>query len=248
MKKTLVLFLFILGILVSLYYFVNFKESKVKSNPDLNKVTPGISKDMLFALYGKEDERTYRIEGSNEWITFNRRKRGIIGGAVTFYLKNNKVVEWKLDDREEIIKEYLGEFCSKTIVVNFPKMYSAIKYVLGKIPLKDFLYLTERNYPVLFTEYYYQDMPRFANSSEIIILEDDPPTFTEGLYFVKLSAELEVSGSVNDIVGVVAHELAHRMLGHSSSKYTELMEEEANNLVRNWGFEEELVGAKEHYQ
>lgn len=150
--------------------------------------------------------------------------------------------------RQKLAKEYLDEFCSRAIVNSCPKMYAAIRDVLARMPVKSFFVITQRDYPILFTEYHYEGQGRLAVSSSIRRMEEDPPTFQNGFWMVKLSTELEDAYSQEIITGIIAHEVAHRVLGHrpSQSKLSaERLERMANRLVRRWGFENEIQAAQD---
>ena len=55
------------------------------------------------------------------------------------------------------------------------------------MPIEHFIKLTDRDKPVTFTEYYSDGAAKFANSSQIIIFEDDVPAMRWGLNIVKLN-------------------------------------------------------------
>ncbi len=152
------------------------------------------------------------------------------------------------DHRQKLAQEYLDEFCSRGIVGTSPKTYAAIQDVLVRVPLKVFFTITQRDYPILFTEYHYQGQGRLATSSSVRRMEEDPPTFGNGFWMVKISAELEDVYTQEVITGIIAHEVAHRYLGHHPSK-TRLaasrLERMANHLVQRWGFDKEFQAARE---
>ncbi len=205
----------------------------------------GLSRYELFTHFTKNQERTYRTEENEEWLTFDLPERST-GSAdiVTFHLQNGIVAGLGLNDRNEVVKEYLSEFASKAFIQKYSKIYRAIENVLTVLPQEVFLAVTERDYPVLFTEYYYTGTGRIANSSDTIVFEYDPPTFTKGFWLIKLSAELEEAEDIGAIEGVVAHELAHRVLKHSHESYSPEMEVKADSLVNKWGLDDELAKAK----
>ena len=59
---------------------------------------------------------------------------------------------------------------------------------------------------------------------------------------------LNTADSSDAIVGVVAHELAHRYLEHfKRAKKNCTLEKEANQLIQKWGFKEEFVQAKKFF-
>ena len=184
---------------------------------------------------------TYRQQNSEKWITLKKDPLNL----VTYHFKDNHLVGKNLNDRAEVVEEYLGEFCSQGIIQGEPKIYTAIKNVLLKLPTDAFLVVTNRSRPLLFTEYYHTGSSRIANTSEISILKDDPPTFTQGLGIVKLSSELEEASDPDAIEAVIAHEIAHRILGHAQAKKSFCQaEKEANQLIKTWGFDEAFKKAK----
>ena len=213
-------------------------------SPDVFNHLIGLSRQEFLEKYPKISARTYRSVNSEEWLTYNWDSEGF--HAVTFHLKEGKVLDWTMDNRPEIVEEYLGEFCSRAFVQGYPKIYSAIKAALTKIPHDVFLAVTDRSRPVIFTEYHYTGIGRFANSSNIFSFEDDAPSMTDGLTMIKLSVELEDKAeSSQEIEGIILHELAHRVLDHAKKEIrTCQMEREANNLVKSWGFGEEFQKAK----
>ncbi len=228
---------------VILHCLSSYADEKTPT-PVLRKVKVGMELKVFFKRYPKAKARTYRKEKTEEWLTFDYQKEHLL----TFYLKDNKVADWKLDDRQEVIREYLSEFCSQSFIQSYPKIYKAIQSALEKIPYEIFLSLTDRARPVLFTEYHTIGVGRFANSSEIMVFKDDAPSFTKGLTIIKLSTELEETDSAEDIEGVILHELAHRVLEHSQKEIrTCQREKEANQLVKTWGLEEEFLKAKARF-
>lgn len=214
--------------------------------PVLDGISSGMNQEEFQAVYPKEKARTYRTEGTEEWITFDGPP-GEGPSTVTFHLIENVLMDWAVNDREEVVREYLGEYCSQGIVQGLPKTYSAITHALSKIPWDAFLKVTERSRPVLFTEYHYTGVGRFANSSEISSTPGDAPSFQDGFMLIKLSAELEDRGAEEAIEGVILHELAHRVLDHVRTRQGRSpcdIEKEANGLVKSWGFEAQYLAAK----
>ena len=207
----------------------------------------GMPKDAFFVIHPKKTARTYRQEGLDEWLTFNVSTEEE-PGTVTFHLRDDKIQGWRLNDRVEVVREYLGEFCSQGIIQGMPGIHTAIQDVLERLPLKDFLNVTDRRRPVLFTEYYDSGTARFANTSEIIALADDAPAWEAGLTIIKLSSALNEADTPEPVKGVVAHELAHRVLDHSRKGPVTCKEErEANTLVGQWGFKEEFQQASKMF-
>lgn len=144
-------------------------------------------------------------------------------------------------DRAKVIKAYLGEFCfyqSPSLI------YQAISDVLLRMPYKDFLNVTNRQRPVIFTEFYDSGTARFASSSEFILTKDDPPCCKEGFTIIKLGMGLGLAKTPGPIEGVVAHEIAHRVLDSIRKGNVNCdAERAANVLIRKWGFKKEFKEA-----
>lgn len=145
-------------------------------------------------------------------------------------------------DRREVIKKYLGEFCS---FEESSTIYQAIDNVLQRMPYKDFLKVTNRRRPVIFTEFYDSGTARFASSSEFVVLPGDVPCCQEGFTLVKLGLSLGISQTKEPIEAVVAHELAHRVLDHVRKGNVNCdAERQSNVLIQKWGFKQEFQEAR----
>jgi len=214
-----------------------------KDDAGIHGVFIGMPQDDLLKLYPKNSLRDLRHEGSEDWLTYNKPLDDPFHQAVTFYFKDQKLVQWKLNDRPEMIKEYLGEFS----FYQAPSLtYQAIRDVLLRMPYKDFLYVTDRQRPVLFTEFYDSGTARFASSSEFIVTKDDPPCCTGGFTIIKLGMGLGLAKTPGPIEGVVAHEIAHRVLEHIKNGDVSCDAERASNaLIKKWGFKKEFKEASE---
>jgi hypothetical protein len=166
----------------------------------------------------------------------------LIVGALIF---GNSTAVAKSRDRSAMVEDYLGEFCSQTIH-RMPKMYTAIKDVLHRMPYKDFLKVTDRKRPVLFTEFYDSGTARFASSAEIIVEDNEKPCCQKGFTIIKLGMALNLAETPEAIEGVIAHELAHRVLDHvKKGKVNCTAEREANALIKQWGFAKEFKQASQ---
>ena len=158
-----------------------------KDDTAIHGVYVGMPESDFFNIYPKNSLRSFRHEGTDEWFTYNQPINNFSHEVVTFYFHNGKLTQWKLNDRPEVIKEYLGEFC---FYQDPSLIYQAIKDVLLRMPYKDFLYVTNRQRPILFTEFYDSGTARFASSSEFIVTEDEPPCCKEGFTIIKLGMGL----------------------------------------------------------
>ena len=144
-------------------------------------------------------------------------------------------------DRHQAIKAYLGEFCS---FEPSSTIYQAIDNVLQRMPYQDFLNVTNRRRPVLFTEFYDSGTARFASSSEFMVLPGESPCCQEGFTIVKLGLSLGLSKTKEPIEAVVAHELAHRVLDHIRKGNVNCdAERQSNALIKKWGFRKEFQEA-----
>jgi hypothetical protein len=151
----------------------------------------------------------------------------------------------KIDDRVQMVEKYLDEFCSLQEV---PIIYAAIKNVLAKMPYKDFLKATNRRRPVLFVGFSDSGTARFASSQEFIVSKGDKPCCQEGFTIIKLGFGLAQAKTSDAIEGVVAHELAHRILDHIRQGHTDCdAERAANALIKTWGFTKEFEEASKMF-
>jgi hypothetical protein len=104
--------------------------------------------------------------------------------------------------------------------------------------------VTNRARPVFFSEFYDSGTARFASSQEFIFRPEDPPCCSEGFTLLKIGLGIGISDKPGPIEGVIAHELAHKVLEHiRNGKVNCNAEREANRLVKKWGFEEEFKEA-----
>ena len=140
------------------------------------------------------------------------------------------------------MKQYLEEFCS---IPESSIIYKSIEQVLLKMPEKDFVYVTNRRRPILFIDYYDSGTARFASSQEFLVSPKDPPCCQEGFTLIKLGQGLGLAKTTTAIEGVVAHEIAHRVLEHIKKGNVNCDAERASNrLIKQWGFTKEFEEAK----
>jgi hypothetical protein len=204
-------------------------------------VYAGMPESDFLKIYPRNVLRGLRHDGVDDWLTYNKPVDDPYHQVITFYFQNEKLIQWKVDDRPEVIKEYLGEF---SFYQDPSLTYQAIKDVFLRMPYKDFLNVTNRQRPVLFTEFYDSGTARFASSSEFIVTEDDPPCCKEGFTIVKLGMSLGLAKTPGPIEGVVAHEIAHRVLDSIRKGNVNCdAERAANALIRKWGFKKEFKEA-----
>lgn len=145
------------------------------------------------------------------------------------------------DQRAWRVDQYLAEFSSPAFM-NF-QIGPAIRDVLMRLPPEALEKVMDRRRPVLFVDVYSSGTGRFASTSEVIMSPRDIPAFQEGMTLIKLSDALAES-SPEAIKGIVAHELAHRVLDHVRSHQVSCdSEREANRLIKSWGFTQEFEAA-----
>jgi hypothetical protein len=218
------------------YVFCSIMPSEAQEQqtlPKIPRVFIGMKRTAFVRIYPKSKARTYRQNAAEEWLTFDYPLTTKNQNVITFHIENNTIKDWQMNNRAEVVTEYLGEFSSLAFKTSFPAIDSAIQDVLQRIPYSDFLKITDRRRPVLFTEVFDSGTAQFANSSEIIALADDAPAFQDGLTIIKLSTGLNSAANEQAIKGVIAHELAHRVLEHvKHGKRTCAAEREANALIK----------------
>lgn len=209
----------------------------------------GKTTQALTDKFGTSKLLTFRDEGTHRWITFHSLKAFPPHTLVTFHCIGGKVIDVAQNDREEIAKEYLGEFASGNILGSFPNIREALLKAMTKLPIDVFMAVTPRKRPTLFIDVYTSGIARFANSLDFTMRKDDPETFQEGFYLIKLGDELNNTDDPESIEGVIYHELAHRVLNHLHTDDVDScdMEREANRLIKQWGFEKEFLKAKEAF-
>ncbi len=147
-------------------------------------------------------------------------------------------------NRGEQAKRYVDEFADGRFRVSYPKIYKALIDAFTRLPGDVFAEVTDRDRPMIFVLAITSGIARYANSTEFILRESDPPTFKDGFYIVVLGDELEDAADPKAIEGVVLHETAHRYLEHLRAKeFSCEMERQTNRLVKEWGFEGEYKKA-----
>ncbi|MBF0490148.1 MAG: hypothetical protein HQL15_05945 [Candidatus Omnitrophica bacterium] len=149
--------------------------------------------------------------------------------------------------REEKVKSYMEEFVSQGFKESQAKIYTAIQQCLRLIPEEAYKKITDRTFPVIFTEMPHFGGGRWANSSGVYVMPNDPPTFTKGIWIVKLNTQLNETQDVEEIEGIIFHELAHRVLDHVAGAFDIDKEKQANRLVKKWGFERQFLKAKSSF-
>jgi hypothetical protein len=148
-------------------------------------------------------------------------------------------------DRVIAVDRYLDEFCSAAF--KGTRIGTAIRDVMMQLPASDLAIVMDRRRPVLFTEIYDSGTARIASSAEIIVTDKDVPAFQRGMTIIKINTLLE-NGSPEAVMGIVAHELAHRVLDHVRKGHVSCQaEREANRLVKAWGMTKQYEAASQQF-
>jgi hypothetical protein len=146
--------------------------------------------------------------------------------------------------RSQRLEQYLTEFSSGDFAMGEGKIRKAITRVLEKMPYRDFLKVTDSRRPIIFTEVWDTGTARFASSTEMIFEKNQTPCCQNGFTIVKLSMALN-DGPIEAIEGVVAHEVAHRVLENIRHGHVDCRAERASNrLIKRWGLKSEFEEAK----
>jgi hypothetical protein len=149
------------------------------------------------------------------------------------------------EQRAKAVDSYLAEFSAPSFMRS--RIGPAIREVLLRMPKEALLKVMDRRRPVLFVDVNSSGTGRFASSSEVIVTEKDAPAFQEGLTLIKISDHL-ADGSSEAIRGIVAHEIAHRVLDHIRRNHVSCQaEREANRLIKSWGFTKEFAAASKEF-
>ncbi|MBF0522261.1 MAG: hypothetical protein HQL24_04305 [Candidatus Omnitrophica bacterium] len=160
--------------------------------------------------------------------------------CTTFPRRDLSVPEY----RAKAVDAYLAEFSDS---FEGSKIGPAIHEVLMRMPQDALKIILNRRRPVLFVGVCSSGTAKFASSSEVIICEKDVPAFQQGMTIIKISDSL-ASGSSDAIMGIVAHELAHRVLDHIRHNHVSCQaEREANRLIKSWGFAKEYAAASKEF-
>ena len=216
--------------------------------PRVNDSLIGNGRKQLIRKFGEENLRSYHVFGDSESITFDYPQQEA-SKTVTFYLTADKLTQYKFDDREEMTKQYLSEFASGNILFNYPKQRTALLNALQKLPLDIYLEVTDRRRPIIFIDYYTAGIAQYAGSMEFRMRETDPSTFGDGFYIIRMGDGLNDAQDEGAIEGIVLHEIMHRYLEHlrSDGKTSCELEKEANQKLKELGFEEEYKKASEFF-
>lgn len=234
---TIFVFALLIGALHTADAFENYP-------PAYHSIVGKTKKDVL-ALLKKDTLHSHRSQGDNQWMTFLNNTNHINTHFITVHFHNETALEWSINDRKEIVKEYLEEFASGNILGYYINIRTALQSAMEKLPHDVFISITSRNRPTLFIDVYTTGIARYANALDFTMRENDPPTFQDGFYLIKLGDELEKAADPQAIEGIIFHEIAHRVLNHLHSEREDSceLEKEANRLVKQWGFQEEFSKA-----
>ncbi|MCA9401133.1 MAG: hypothetical protein KC713_05865 [Candidatus Omnitrophica bacterium] len=218
----------------------------VAAEPQANYSLPmGLPEEELFRILPREQARTLRKHGEESFMTY------FYGPAqdqfLTVHIKNGVLYNWALNARSEIVDEFASEFIPGGLIRGYPKTFEAIRNVLNKLPEEPFKKVIDRGRPVIFLDVASGGIARYANAIDFYFRPGDPAAFEKGFYLIKLGEELEEADDVQQIEGIIAHELTHHVLDHLRGPVDCDTEREANRLVKKWGFEEELKKASERF-
>ncbi len=148
-------------------------------------------------------------------------------------------------ERAKAVDAYLAEFSAGSFMNS--RIGPAIREVMIRLPEEALIKVMDRRRPVLFVDVYSSGTARFASSSEVIVTEKDVPAFQQGMTLLKISDALG-EGSKDAIMGIVAHEIAHRVLDHLRKNHVSCQaEREANRLIKSWGFTKEFEAASQEF-
>ncbi len=149
------------------------------------------------------------------------------------------------DQRAKAVDAYLDEFSTQSFMDT--RIGPAIREVMMRMPADALKIMMDRRRPVLFVEVYSSGTARFASSSEVMVTEKDKPAFQQGMTLIRISDSL-AAGSSEAIMGIVAHEIAHRVLDHIRRNHVSCQaERESNRLIKKWGFTKEFEAASKEY-
>ena len=149
------------------------------------------------------------------------------------------------EQRAKAVDAYLDEFSTQSFKES--KIGPAIRAVMMRMPADALKIMMNRRRPVLFVEVYSSGTARFASSSEVMVTAKDKLAFQEGMTLIRISDAL-AGGSSEAIMGIVAHEIAHRVLDHIRQNHVSCQaEKEANRLIKSWGFTKEFEAASQEF-
>ena len=147
--------------------------------------------------------------------------------------------------RSKVVEAYLAEFSAPSFLNS--KIGPAIREVMMRLPEAALTKVLDRRRPVMFVDVYSGGTGRFASSSEVVVSPKDAPAFQEGMTLIKISDAL-TDGSSEAIKGIIAHEIAHRVLDHIRLNHVSCQSErEANRLIKSWGFTREYEAASKEF-
>ena len=113
--------------------------------------------------------------------------------------------------RAKVVDAYLAEFSDPSFMAS--QIGPAIRDVMMRLPQEALKTVMDRRRPVLFVDVYSSGTGRFASSSEVIVTEKDVPAFQRGMTLIKINDAI-AEGPSEAVRGIVAHEIAHRVLDH----------------------------------
>lgn len=149
------------------------------------------------------------------------------------------------DQRTQAVDAYLAEFSSPSLMRS--RIGPAIRDVMMRIPVDALSKVMNRRRPVMFVEVASSGTAKFASSAEVMMTEQDAPAYQEGMTLIMISDALS-EGTPEAIEGIVAHELAHRVMDNIRNNHISCQaEREANRLIKSWGFNKEYQNASQEF-
>jgi hypothetical protein len=102
--------LFVFAILVLLISPTAFcsddTEGVDKLATSLGVVYVGMPKDSLYQVFSDLQQKAYRQDGPDEWITFSDWTTEEFGDTITFYLRDGKVRGWDKPGKQQKLQEH----------------------------------------------------------------------------------------------------------------------------------------------
>jgi hypothetical protein len=105
-SKTTELIIFFIILATSIMTFAQDVPEEVnKLATSLGLAYVGMPKESLYQIFHELQQKGYRKDGSDEWITFSDWTTEEKGDRITFYLVNGKVKEWERHEKPKEISQ-----------------------------------------------------------------------------------------------------------------------------------------------